>query len=60
MAVGSTMGRRQQAVDRRQNYKRAQEGVRRTCALSTRLVDVPMRVHMPPSIDAKESGMSST
>ena len=58
------MSRRQPAVGRRQNYK----AVRRkecvvdisTCALSTRLVDVPMRVHMPPSIDAKESGMSST
>mmetsp|Transcript_1735 Transcript_1735/g.3549 ORF Transcript_1735/g.3549 Transcript_1735/m.3549 type:complete len:303 (-) Transcript_1735:606-1514(-) len=30
------------------------------CELRTRLVEVPMRVHMPPSIDANESGISST
>lgn len=28
------------------------------CALRTRLVAVPTRVHMPPSIDANESGIS--
>eukprot|EP00967_Tisochrysis_lutea_P088181 scaffold124958_cov23-Tisochrysis_lutea.AAC.1 len=29
------------------------------CELSTRLVEVPMSVHMPPSMDANERGMSS-
>mmetsp|Transcript_8865 Transcript_8865/g.19177 ORF Transcript_8865/g.19177 Transcript_8865/m.19177 type:complete len:243 (+) Transcript_8865:2659-3387(+) len=28
------------------------------CALRTRLVEVPMSVHMPPSIEEKESGIS--